>query len=195
MDFGAGRHVKESKVSDLSGTPLYLAPELFTGQAASPASDLYSLGVLLFYLVTGKHPVEGRTLTEIMLVHTKGNRTLLSDVRPDLPGRFVQVVERALASAPDQRFRTAGEMQHELIDAMPGASRSRHDTVSISSRGNVPAIGSDGLAREDRAGPADLSPDPSPCSSSPRTGWWIRDHAGPGLSDDRALRPRHQSKR
>ena len=150
MDFGAGRHVKESNVSDLSGTPLYLAPELFTGQAASPASDLYSLGVLLFYLVTGRYPVEGRTLTEIMLVHTKGNQTLLSDLRPDLPGRFVQVVERALASAPDQRFHTAGEMQHALVDAMPGASRSRHDAVSISSRDTVPAIGSAGLAREDR---------------------------------------------
>lgn len=151
MDFGAGRHVKESKVSDLSGTPLYLAPELFTGQAASAASDLYSLGVLLFYLVTGKHPVEGRTLTEIMLVHTKGNRTQLSDLRPDMPGRFVQVVDRALASAPDQRFHTAGEMQHELIDAMPGAGRSRHGAVSISSRENVPVIGSDGLAQQDRA--------------------------------------------
>ena len=151
MDFGAGRHLKESKVSDLSGTPLYLAPELFSGQAASPASDLYSLGVLLFYLVTGKHPVEGRTLTEIMLVHTKGNRTLLSDLRPDLPGRFVQVVDRALASVPEQRFRTAGEMQHELIDAMPGAGRSHHDAVSISSRENVPAIGSDGTAGQDLA--------------------------------------------
>ena len=78
--------------------------------------------MLLFYLVTGKHPVEGRTLTEIMLVHTKGNRTQLSDLRPDMPGRFVQVVDRALETAPDQRFHTAGEMQHELIDAMPGAA-------------------------------------------------------------------------
>ena len=126
MDFGAGRQLSESHISDISGTPLYLAPELFTGQPASPASDLYSLGVLLFYLVTGKHPVEGRTLTEIMLVHNQGGRHLLSDLRPDLPGRFVQVVHRALAPTPNQRFRSAGEMQAALIDAIPVPGTARH---------------------------------------------------------------------
>ncbi|HYN07806.1 MAG TPA: serine/threonine-protein kinase [Vicinamibacterales bacterium] len=131
MDFGAGRHVSESRISDLSGTPLYLAPELFTGQAASPASDLYSLGVLLFYLVTRKHPVEGRTLTEIMLLHNQGDRKLLSDLRPDLPGGFVQVVHRALAPTPDQRFRSAGAMLAELMDAMPGAARQRADGAAL----------------------------------------------------------------
>jgi hypothetical protein len=151
MDFGAGRHVKESKVSDLSGTPLYLAPELFTGQTASPASDLYSLGVLLFYLVTGKYPVEGRTLTEIMLLHSQGDRKLLSDLRPDLPGGFVHVVQRALAPTPEQRFRTAGEMQHELIDAMPGAGRSAAGGGEPTGPVRVTPVGSGVLAREDRA--------------------------------------------
>jgi protein kinase-like protein len=131
MDFGAGRHVSESRVSDLSGTPLYLAPELFAGHPASASSDLYSLGVLLFYLVTRTHPVEGRTLTEIVLRHNKGERRLLSDLRPDLPGRFVQVVHRALAPTPDERPHSAGALMAELMEAMPAVARGRTDGVGL----------------------------------------------------------------
>jgi hypothetical protein len=145
MDFGAGRHVSESRLSDLSGTPLYLAPELFTGQAASPASDLYSLGVLLFYLVTRAYPVEGRSLTEIVLRHNNGERTLLSDLRPDLPGRFVQVVQRALAAAPQERPRSAGAMMAELMDAMPAVARLGPDGVAPPGPGH--------LEREDGTAP------------------------------------------
>ena len=122
MDFGAGREVQqitESKRADLSGTPLYLAPELFAGQPASPSSDLYSLGVLLFYLVTKKYPVEGTTLSDLVLMHSSRERKLLSDVRPDLPAAFVQAVEHALAARPEQRYRTAGEMMAELRATLP----------------------------------------------------------------------------
>ena len=122
MDFGAGREVQqitESKRADLSGTPLYLAPELFAGKPASPSSDLYSLGVLLFYLVTKKYPVEGTTLSDLVLMHSSRERKLLSDVRPDLPAAFVQAVEHALAARPEQRYRTAGEMMAELRATLP----------------------------------------------------------------------------
>ena len=122
MDFGAGREVQQIehvKRAELSGTPLYLAPELFAGRPASPASDLYSLGVLLFYLVTQKYPVDGATLADLVLTHGSRQRRLLSDVRPDLPAAFVQVVEHALAARPEQRYRTAGEMMAELRATLP----------------------------------------------------------------------------
>jgi serine/threonine-protein kinase len=128
MDFGTGRdltHASRGPGLDLSGTPAYMAPELFAGQPASPASDLYSLGVLLFHLVTGQYPVDGRTFTEVAHAHQQGTRRLLSDCRPDLPDGFVRVVERALASTPDGRARSAGAMMRELSDAMPGALADR----------------------------------------------------------------------
>src|SRR6187549_3637706 len=128
MDFGAGRELVPNKPSnrpaeDLSGTPLYLAPELFTGRPASPASDLYSLGVLLFYLVTRKYPVESPSLSELLLKHSAGERRLLSDIRPDLPSAFVQVVHRALSPKPEHRQASAGALIAELSQAMPGAAR------------------------------------------------------------------------
>jgi Protein kinase domain len=155
MDFGAGRQVSETQISDLSGTPLYLAPELFTGQAASPASDLYSLGVLLFYLVTRTYPVDGRTLTEIMVRHKQGPRNVLSDLRPDLPTRFVQIINRALSPTPELRSRSAGAMMAELIDAMPAAARSRGETATLTIS---PAERLPGLADEHAGQARSLSP-------------------------------------
>ena len=125
MDFGAGREVtpdKNAPHADLAGTPLYLAPELFVGRPASAASDIYSLGVLLFFLVTRKYPVNGRNLADIALMHSQSRRLLLSDCSPDLPYSFVHVVERALASKPDLRPQSAGAMMAELREAMPGLS-------------------------------------------------------------------------
>lgn len=147
MDFGAGRelgHVNDqrSRSSELSGTPLYLAPELFAGQPASPRSDLYSLGVLLFFLVTRQYPVEGTDLADIVEMHGAGKRRLLSDLRPDLPDAFVHVVHRALSPAPEQRSPSAGAMLAELSEAMPDVQRHSSalaDPFTIAQPGPMPA--------------------------------------------------------
>ena len=65
MDFGTGRKLDDDASLDLAGTPLYLAPEVLQGQPATVRSDLYSLGVVLYHLVTGSYPVRGRTVREI----------------------------------------------------------------------------------------------------------------------------------
>src|SRR5204863_261297 len=101
LDFGTGGEIDvESGARRLKGTPAYMAPELFDGAGATVRSDIYSLGVLLFFLVTGSHPVPGRSLAEIRASHVAGRRRLLSDLRPDLPPHFVKIVECALAPAP-----------------------------------------------------------------------------------------------
>jgi serine/threonine protein kinase/tetratricopeptide (TPR) repeat protein len=115
MDFGTGRQTDRdtSLEHDLVGTPMYMAPEVLAGATASASSDVYSVGVLLYYLVTAEYPVEGRTLEELRDAHQQGRRTLLIERRPDLPMPFVQVVERALA-APPQRYGSAGALLEAL---------------------------------------------------------------------------------
>src|SRR4051812_19706801 len=110
MDFGSGRLIPAGTESeyDLAGTPLYFAPELFTGGAPSIASDIYSLGVLVFHLVTNDYPVRGANRRALLEAHSRSERVALRDVRPDLPPAFVDVVERALAIAPADRYRSAG---------------------------------------------------------------------------------------
>ena len=75
MDFGTGRDLEDDAGSDLAGTPLYLAPEVLEGQPATVRSDIYSLGVLLYHLVTGAYPVHARTLRELRRAHERGERT------------------------------------------------------------------------------------------------------------------------
>lgn len=124
MDFGAG--VELRGLADLprtAGTPVYMAPEVLKGSASTPQSDIYSLGVLLFYLVTGRHPVSGSTWTDVQAAHLAGRRALLRDLRPDLPAKFVQCVDLLTAPAVAERVQSAGAaealLQQTLVHRGP----------------------------------------------------------------------------
>ena len=121
MDFGAGEEAEVLEAADaktISGTPLYIAPEIYLGEPATPGSDIYSLGVLLYFLVTGSYPVTGASVREIKDKHLKRNVKLLRDERADLPEAFVQVIERSLARDPQERFATAGQMELALSSSL-----------------------------------------------------------------------------
>ena len=115
MDFGAGAELAGlDRTLEMAGTALYLAPELFDGRAATPASDIYSLGVLLFRLVTREYPVTGVDRFAIENAHRTGQVKRLRDARPDLSTTFVEAVESALSSDPAKRPQTAGELEAAL---------------------------------------------------------------------------------
>ena len=116
MDFGTG--VETGEIARLAGTPLYMAPELLTGGPATPKSDLYSVGALLFYLVSGEFPVTGPSFAHIKAAHAAGTRKTARDVRPDLPAAFVRVVDRALSADPAARLATAGALEAELAASL-----------------------------------------------------------------------------
>ncbi len=117
MDFGAGRlrdadgDVRPGRVT---GTPLYLAPELFAGGEATIESDIYSVGILLFHLVTRSYPVAATSLDALQSGHQRGDRTRLTDLRPDLPDDFIRVIDRAIDPLPERRYASAGAMQDAL---------------------------------------------------------------------------------
>ena len=118
MDFSVVHAMGHDEVStDISGTPLYMAPEVVNGGAASYSSDIYSLGVLLFHMLSGRYPVEGANLSEIRAAHARGARTRLPDLRPEVPQVLVQVIERAVSSDPHSRYRTVGELEHALVSS------------------------------------------------------------------------------
>jgi eukaryotic-like serine/threonine-protein kinase len=126
MDFGAGHDLKSAGGSTRrpKGTPLYLAPEVLAGGAPTVASDIYSIGVLLFYLSTGTYPVQGHSRQEVEQAHlSHAPRRLLRDVRPDLPESFIHIVERATAARPEDRHATAGELEAALARALRSEER------------------------------------------------------------------------
>jgi tRNA A-37 threonylcarbamoyl transferase component Bud32 len=121
MDFGTGRDlsVPRGDGQDFAGTPAYLAPEVFAGSPRSKQSDIYSLGVLLYYLVSARYPVDGDTRTDIQQKHREATPPRpLRDARPDLSDDFVRVVERALKPNPDDRYASVGAFETALAEAI-----------------------------------------------------------------------------
>jgi protein kinase-like protein len=117
MDFGAGEFIGDPMAARVQGTPLYLAPEIFAGTVPNEQSDIYAVGVLLYFVVTGTFPVQGSSLAELEAAHLRGERKRLRDRRHDLSDSFVWVVERAIDPEPSRRFRTAGEMADALRES------------------------------------------------------------------------------
>jgi tetratricopeptide (TPR) repeat protein len=115
MDFGLTQ--ERDGAHHISGTLPYMAPELLLGAAASVASDLYALGVLLFNLLTGKHPFEGGSYSDFKAVHESGPRLRLMDERPDLSEQLAAVIETATDVAPEKRYASAGLMIAALSEA------------------------------------------------------------------------------
>jgi hypothetical protein len=115
MDFGTGRAADRPELQgDLAGTPMYMAPEVLEGEPASACSDVYSLGVLLYYLVTGGYPVETASVDELRDEHAQRRHRLLSERRPDLSVPFMQVIEKSIASDPGERYLDAAEFLEAL---------------------------------------------------------------------------------
>jgi eukaryotic-like serine/threonine-protein kinase len=119
MDFGTGRELHDEASPDLAGTPLYLAPEVLAGQQATVRSDIYSLGVLLYHLVTGGYPVHARTVREIRRAHERGERIAVQAARRAVPAKLARVIERAVDPRPERRYQSADALAADLAALQP----------------------------------------------------------------------------
>jgi serine/threonine-protein kinase len=128
MDFGTGKdlaadlQLKDEGSDDFAGTPLYVAPEVFDGQPRTRLSEMYSLGVLLYHLVTNAYPVDGRSRSELERAHRNHERKRLRDARPDLPEEFIYAVERAISVDPRERYASAGAFEAALARCTGGGT-------------------------------------------------------------------------
>jgi TolB-like protein/Tfp pilus assembly protein PilF/tRNA A-37 threonylcarbamoyl transferase component Bud32 len=121
MDFGTGRELADNSTSDLAGTPLYLAPEILAGHEATVQSDIYSLGVLLYHLVTGSYPIRARSLRDVRLAHARNERTSIRAARAgsDLSPKLSRIIERAIDPLPEGRYQSADTVAADLMALKP----------------------------------------------------------------------------
>jgi eukaryotic-like serine/threonine-protein kinase len=126
-DFGIARSgaSQMTEVGSIVGTAQYLSPEQARGAPVDPRSDLYSLGVVLYEMLTGAVPFSGETPVEIAMKHLSQVPKPPSELRPDIPHDLDAVVTRALAKDPDQRYGSAEEMDADLARVARGVSVSR----------------------------------------------------------------------
>ncbi len=119
MDFGTGRELEDDAPSDLAGTPLYLAPEVLEGQPATVRSDIYSLGVLLYRLVTGSYPVYSGTVRGVRLAHQCGEQIAVRSARRDVPPKLARAIERAIDPRAEGRYASADRLCADLAAMEP----------------------------------------------------------------------------
>jgi serine/threonine-protein kinase len=122
-DFGIARAgtSQMTETGSIVGTAQYLSPEQARGGEVDPRSDLYSLGVVLYELLTGKTPFDGETPVEIAMKHLSNAPKPPSKLRPDVPPELDKVVLRALAKDPNDRYQSADEMEADLERVARGA--------------------------------------------------------------------------
>ena len=122
-DFGIARLVgsaRQTKLGSIVGTLEYISPEAVQGNDATAVSDIYSCGILLFELLSGRLPFESPNEYELARAHVKDKPPALRQFAPDIPSRLEKAVMRALAKKPADRFQSAALMAQELKQCIPG---------------------------------------------------------------------------
>jgi eukaryotic-like serine/threonine-protein kinase len=115
-DFGIARAgaSQMTEAGSIMGTAQYLSPEQARGAPVTASSDLYSVGIVLYEMLTGKVPFSGDSAIEIAMKHLNEVPKPPSKVRPEIPEDLDHVVLRALAKAPEDRYQTAEEFAEDL---------------------------------------------------------------------------------
>ena len=154
------------------GTPAYMAPEQSMGGDDDARADVYSLGIVLYQLVTGRLPYEADTPMAVVLKHISAPLPMPTTLSPDLPVGIERVILKALAKDPNDRYQSMREMLAHLDRAMRGLDIPEVDPVitAVSQYPGVPT-----LVETDRPTPtsAGLTEVAAPPTRPRRPAWWV----------------------
>jgi beta-lactam-binding protein with PASTA domain/predicted Ser/Thr protein kinase len=125
MDFGIARAVSDSAATMTStaaviGTAQYLSPEQARGEGVDARSDVYSMGCMLYELVTGAPPFTGDSPVSVAYQHVREDPRLPSSINPAIPAELDAIVLKAMSKNPANRYQSAADMRNDLLRALAG---------------------------------------------------------------------------
>jgi serine/threonine-protein kinase len=113
-DFGLARRLVGLPSEKLAGTPTFMAPELFGGSPASAQSDIYAVGVMLYYLLSARLPFSSSSIPKLIQLHQKQPVPDIREIAPQIPEPLQEILGRSLAKAPADRFSSSGDLADAL---------------------------------------------------------------------------------
>jgi beta-lactam-binding protein with PASTA domain/predicted Ser/Thr protein kinase len=125
MDFGIARAVSDSAATMTStaaviGTAQYLSPEQARGEGVDARSDVYSMGCMLYELVTGAPPFTGDSPVAVAYQHVREDPRLPSSIAPEIPPELDAILLKAMSKNPANRYQSAADMRNDLLRALAG---------------------------------------------------------------------------
>jgi WD40 repeat protein/type II secretory pathway predicted ATPase ExeA len=142
-DFGIAKDLRKSRdvlpEEGYFGSPAYIAPEQVTREALSPQTDIYSLGIVLFELLTGRRPYDADTDTGIMRQHLRQALPSVVSLRPDLPPALDLILRRATARYPHARYADALQMAHDFRALAAALARGERFTAAPAASARAPS--------------------------------------------------------
>jgi len=145
LDFGLAKDVGAHTSTDATltsagrtqagvvmGTPAYMSPEQVSGRTLDHRTDIFSLGVLLHEMATGRQPFDGTSSAELISAILRDQPPLVTEARPDLPSDLARVIRRCLEKDPRHRVQTARDVSNEFRDMARMASGSKPLATSTS---------------------------------------------------------------
>jgi non-specific serine/threonine protein kinase len=116
------------------GTPYYMSPEQAKGQTADNRSDIFSMGVLLYEMVTGNRPFGGTNLISVLASILREPHVPVTRVNPRLPVRLGPIIDKCLEKEPERRWQSIGQLQHQLEHLradLDSAVRASHRSIAV----------------------------------------------------------------
>jgi WD40 repeat protein/DNA-binding SARP family transcriptional activator len=140
-DFGVakqlGGNIKHTLTGALIGSPAYMAPEQFLDEPATPRSDIYSLGLVIYQMLAGEAPYQVDTLALLIDKHLHEPLPSLASLRPDLPAQVNDVLQQATAKDPERRYPDVLSLARALQNAFSGQQVRLPDQVMIADRADI----------------------------------------------------------
>jgi tetratricopeptide (TPR) repeat protein/predicted Ser/Thr protein kinase len=117
MDFGLAKAIDRSSMTqtgEIMGTPAYMSPEQVKGEKLDLQSDIYSLGMLLYEMITGRRPYDEGSLYEVMMRRLKSSPPPAGEIRPDIPDYLLRILDRCIEINKNLRYGSIREVIHDL---------------------------------------------------------------------------------